>query len=97
MNFCQSLSGAASRASLKIMVSRLSPSLNFSRSSYRREPHGKSVIELSHELLARFHRLEGLLEASISELMAVKGIGKAKAIQLKAAFGIALKRSPSPV
>ncbi len=56
---------------------------------------GKSVIELSHELVSRFHHLEGLLEASISELMEVKGIGKAKAIQLKAAFGIALKRSPS--
>lgn len=55
---------------------------------------GKSVVELSHELLARFQSLEGLLEASIPELMEVKGIGKAKAIQLKAAFGIALKRSP---
>ncbi|MBS0615933.1 MAG: DNA repair protein RadC [Verrucomicrobia bacterium] len=55
---------------------------------------GKSVIDLSHELVAKFHNLEGLLEASIPELMEVKGIGKAKAIQLKAAFGIALRRSP---
>lgn len=54
---------------------------------------GKSVLALAHEVLARFGTIEGLLEASISELCEIKGIGKAKAIQLKAAFGIALKTS----
>jgi DNA repair protein RadC len=53
----------------------------------------KSVLELAHEIVSRFGSLENLLEASIEELMEVKGIGKAKAILLKAAFGIALKSS----
>lgn len=53
----------------------------------------KSVLELAHEIVSRFGSLENLLGASIEELMEVKGIGKAKAIQLKAAFGIALKSS----
>ncbi len=51
----------------------------------------KSVLELSQELLERFGSLYQLMEASIEELMEVKGIGRAKAIQLKAAFGIALQ------
>ncbi len=49
----------------------------------------KSVLELSQEIVAKFG--EKLLGASIEELMEIKGIGRAKAIQLKAAFGIALK------
>ncbi len=53
---------------------------------------GKTVLELAHELLHRFGSLEALLEASLEELIDIKGIGEAKAIQLKAAFGIALKR-----
>jgi DNA repair protein RadC len=51
----------------------------------------KSVLELAHEMVVRFRSPQALLEASIAELMEVKGIGPAKAIQLKAAFGIALK------
>jgi DNA repair protein RadC len=51
----------------------------------------RSVLELSQEMVMRFGSLQALLEASIEELMEVKGIGPAKAIQLKAAFGIALK------
>ncbi len=58
---------------------------------------GKSVLDLSQEILERFGGLEKLLDASIVELMQIKGIGKAKAIQLKAVFGIALKcRKPHP-
>ena len=52
---------------------------------------GKSVLDLSKEILVRFGGLEKLLDASIIELMELKGIGRAKAIQLKAVFGIALK------
>ena len=51
----------------------------------------KSVLDIAGEVVARFGTLQHLLEASIEELMEIKGIGKAKAIQLKAAFGIALK------
>ena len=52
---------------------------------------GKSVLELAHEIVSHFGGLEGLLDASLEEIMEIKGIGKAKAIQLKAAFGIAIK------
>jgi DNA repair protein RadC len=52
---------------------------------------GKSVLDLSQEILERFGGLERLLDASVVELMQIKGIGRAKAIQLKAVFGIALK------
>jgi DNA repair protein RadC len=52
---------------------------------------GKSVLKLSQEILERFGGLEKLLDASVVELMQIKGIGQAKAIQLKAVFGIALK------
>jgi len=52
---------------------------------------GKSVLDLSAEILEHFGGLEKLLDASIVELMEIKGIGKAKAISLKAVFGLALK------
>src|SRR5690242_7690274 len=51
----------------------------------------KSVLELSNELVSHFKSLSELLDASIVELMQIKGIGKAKAIQLKAIFGIVLR------
>ena len=57
----------------------------------------KSVLELAQEIVVRFGSLDRLLEASIEELVEVKGIGQAKAIQLKAAFGIALKTHQKPV
>lgn len=52
---------------------------------------GKSVLILAQEILLHFGGMEGLLNASIEELTKVKGVGKAKAILLKAAFGIALR------
>jgi DNA repair protein RadC len=52
---------------------------------------GKSVLDLSQEMLKCFGDLERLLEASVVELMQIRGIGEAKAIQLKAVFGLALK------
>lgn len=54
---------------------------------------GKSVLVLAQELLLHFGGMQGLLNASIEELVAIKGVGKAKAILLKAAFGIALRAS----
>jgi DNA repair protein RadC len=52
---------------------------------------GKSVLDLSQEIFSHFGSLERLLGATVVELMESKGIGKAKAIQLKAVFGIAAK------
>lgn len=52
---------------------------------------GKSVLKLSQEVLEHFGNLNHLLNASTVELMQIKGIGKAKAIQLQAIFAIALK------
>jgi DNA repair protein RadC len=54
---------------------------------------GKPVLVLAQELLFTFGGMNGLLNASIESLIKVKGIGKAKAIMLKAAFGIALRAS----
>lgn len=56
---------------------------------------GKSVLILAQEILLHFNGIQGLLEASIVDLMQIKGIGRAKAILLKAAFGIALRASKS--
>ncbi|MBS0629221.1 MAG: DNA repair protein RadC [Verrucomicrobia bacterium] len=50
---------------------------------------GKSVLILAQELLLRFGGIQGLQDASIEELIQIKGMGKAKAITLKAALGIA--------
>lgn len=52
---------------------------------------GKSVLKLSREILEHFGGLDNVLEASVAELMQIKGIGKAKAIQIRAVFGLALK------
>lgn len=50
---------------------------------------GMSVLHLAEELLATFGSLPDLLEASIMQLMEIKGIGKAKAVQIKAVFALA--------
>lgn len=50
---------------------------------------GQSVLELSIALLSHFGGLIQLLDASIMELTEVKGIGKAKALQITALFAIA--------
>ncbi len=57
----------------------------------------KSVLELAQELVVRFGSLQRLLEASLEELMEIKGIGKAKALLLQAAFGIARKTAHRPI
>jgi len=53
---------------------------------------GTSVLRLAEELLSYFGGLSSLLEASVEALMEMKGIGVAKALQLKAIFALA-KRS----
>lgn len=44
----------------------------------------KPLIELVRELLSRFGDLEAVTQASLEELMEIKGIGLAKACQIKA-------------
>jgi DNA repair protein RadC len=50
---------------------------------------GKSVLQVAQDLLSSFGSLPALADASVEELSALKGLGKAKAIQLKAAFALA--------
>jgi len=49
---------------------------------------GVSAVELGHKLLERFGSLEELGRRSISEITSVSGVGKTKAILMKAAFTI---------
>ncbi len=47
---------------------------------------GRSALTIAHELLSQFKSVRGISEATIEELAGVKGIGGAKAAQLKATF-----------
>lgn len=47
---------------------------------------GESVVRLSERLLSQMNGLQGLARASVTELQNVKGIGPAKAVQIKAAL-----------
>lgn len=47
---------------------------------------GESVMVTAHRLLSKFENLKGIAEASVEELSQLKGIGIAKAAQIKAAF-----------
>lgn len=47
---------------------------------------GENVVRLAERLLVSFGGLPGLAKASISELQKVKGIGPAKAVEVKAAL-----------
>lgn len=47
---------------------------------------GRSVMTIAQELLVRFGSIQGISNATIEELSRIKGIGTAKAAQLKAVF-----------
>ena len=49
---------------------------------------GENVLRLAERTLATFSDLTGIARASISELQQVKGIGPAKAVEIKAALEI---------
>ena len=47
---------------------------------------GESVVRLAERLLGQFGSLPGLARATVPELTTVKGVGEAKAVQIKAAL-----------
>lgn len=49
----------------------------------------QSVIDISQKILSKFGSLEKISQASIEDLKEIKGVGLAKACQLKACFEIA--------
>ena len=53
---------------------------------------GLSALALAEELITLFGGLSQLMEATVEELTAVKGIGKAKAAQIKAISALAKRR-----
>jgi DNA repair protein RadC len=54
---------------------------------------GFSAIQVGEQLLKQFNSLESLSRASVDEIARVKGVGPAKAIQLKAAFALGARLS----
>src|SRR5439155_477132 len=52
---------------------------------------GYSAIHIAQQLLAKFGTLDGLARAPLEELRQVKGVGRDKAVTLKAAFILARK------
>ncbi len=53
---------------------------------------GRSAITIANELVSRFRGVEGIGDATIEELSAVRGVGLAKAAQIKAAFELGKRR-----
>ena len=63
---------------------------------------GSSAVEVGHRLIERFSSLENLARAPLEHLIEVRGVGRDKAVTLKAAFELAArlageKRRESPV
>jgi DNA repair protein RadC len=53
----------------------------------------RSVLAIAHELLSRYESLDKLYKATVLELCSVSGIGKAKAVQIKAVLEIGMRFS----
>jgi DNA repair protein RadC len=52
----------------------------------------RSVLDIAHELMRRFGSVHGMSKATIEELSAIRGVGIAKAAQIKAAFELAKRQ-----
>ncbi len=52
----------------------------------------KSVMTIAQELLARFGNVKAISQATLEELSQIKGIGIAKAAQIKACFELGRAR-----
>lgn len=57
----------------------------------------KPILQLAQEVISRFGGLQQLTEATLSELSEIKGIGVAKAIQLKAALNLGMRVSRTKI
>ena len=56
----------------------------------------KSVMNIAQELLARFGNVKAIGQATIEELSQIKGIGLAKAAQIKASFELGRREELEP-
>jgi len=56
----------------------------------------KSVMNIAQELLARFGNIKTISQASIAALSEIKGVGLAKAAQLKACFELGKRQDLEP-
>jgi DNA repair protein RadC len=56
----------------------------------------KSVMTIAQELLARFGNVKAISQATLEELCQIKGIGIAKAAQIKACFELARREDLEP-
>ena len=56
---------------------------------------GESVMVIAQNLIREFGNLKGIADASVEELTKVKGVGQAKATQLKAAFELSKRLETS--
>jgi DNA repair protein RadC len=56
----------------------------------------KSVINIAQELLSRFGNIKAIGQATIEELSQIKGIGLAKAAQIKACFELGRREDLEP-
>ncbi|MCB1111115.1 MAG: DNA repair protein RadC [Chlamydiales bacterium] len=52
---------------------------------------GKSVLQLSQEIISYFGGIKELSEATVEELCQIKGLGIAKAIQIKACLSLGMR------
>lgn len=50
---------------------------------------GRSAVQVAEDLVTRFQKLSELASASVEELCEIKGVGRDKAVTLKAAFTLA--------
>src|SRR3989338_4278463 len=50
---------------------------------------GQSVMNIARDLVNKFNSLENIVNASLEDLQTIKGLGPAKALQLKASLEIA--------